>query len=200
MYWSVYYHKTTRGVENLLISILQRAKDLILEKKEVYHDAVFEKVFKGEGLSPTDMAEFDDVTLQSHLRTWRHSSDSILADLCRRYFDRVLFKGETLTGEQLIAITQKMEKIEGALKGLDLNPSYYYRVDYANVYPYAPGFSEDEGRVDVVNVGKDNQVKSIREITTESRVIRLLRDEHKEGFRVHSTEEGLRAIMDVIED
>ena len=94
----------------------------------------------------------------------------------------------------MTAAVEKKEKINKAVNGIGLNPSYYWRVDYAEVYPYAPGFSEDE-QVRIVQVGKGNEVKSIEEITAQSRVIRLLRDEKKEGFRVHSTSEGLKVIM-----
>ncbi len=200
MFWSVYYHKTTRGVENILISILTRAKDLIRTGNDLYQEPAFQKVFKGELLAPADMLDFDDLTFHSHLHAWRHSGDTILADLCRRYFDRVPFKAETLTGDQVAAYAQGKNKVDDALRKINLDPAYYCCLDYQEVYPYAPGFSDEEGQVVVVDTDKANQVKSLKEITVESKVIRLLRGERRENSRIHSTPEGLSVIMETIKN
>jgi len=198
MYWSVYYHKTTRGVENVLISILARVKDLIDTEKAPHLEPVFQKVFKGESLLPDDMADFDDLTFHTHLRSWRRSDDTILADLCHRYFDRVPFKAEELSGEQVKVYAQEKSKVEEAVRKIGLDPAYYCRLDYTEAYPYAPGFSDVEGQVVIVETDKAGEVKSLKEITAGSRVIRLLRDEHKESSRIHSTPEGLKAIMEAM--
>ena len=50
----------------------------------------------------------------------------------------------------------------------------------------------------VVGTDKESEVTSLNEITVESRLIRLLRGERQESSRIHSTPEGLRAIMDAI--
>jgi len=198
MYWSVYYHKTTRGVENILVSILTRAKDLFNADREIHLEPVFQKVFRDEPLSPEDMKDFDDSTLHSHLHAWRYSGDTILGDLCHRYFDRVPFKGETLTGDQVGAYAQSKNKVDDALRKIGLDPAYYCCLDYADVYPYAPGFSDDEGQIVIVDTDKESEVKSLNEITVESRLIRLLRGERQESSRIHSTPEGLKVIMDAI--
>ena len=41
MYWQVYYHKTVIVAEHMLINILQRAKELIRETKQIYTTPTF---------------------------------------------------------------------------------------------------------------------------------------------------------------
>src|SRR5437879_9445107 len=90
MHWSVYYHKTTRGVENLLLSILTRAKDLLQEGKQIQVDPILQGVLQGEPIKPEAMLDFDDVVLHASIRAWKKADDRILSDLSRRYLNRDL--------------------------------------------------------------------------------------------------------------
>ena len=80
MYWQVYMHKTVIAADQLLLSILRRARDLGLSP------FTFQ-------LSPFDIgrfAEIDDDDLMVAVKHWQHSDDEILATLCRNLVCRRL--------------------------------------------------------------------------------------------------------------
>ncbi len=198
MFWSVYFHKTTRGVEKLLISIFKRAKDLLSSGKDVDIEGVLRTILTDGAVAPDEMAEFDDVTLEHHFRRWEHSKDPILSDLCRRYFRRDLFKSLTVTSAVSLLV-QRAEMVSQALTQARLDPAYYYALDDPSLVPYPSGFPADEGtEIAVLAVAKDGSVQGISDITTSSSVVRLLRNERRTEFRAHSTAQGLAEISRII--
>lgn len=81
MYWQVYMHKTVIAADQLLMSILRRARKL--------EPAAFR-------LDPTApdfldrFAAIDDDDIMVAIKGWQHSPDSILATLCRNMVGRRL--------------------------------------------------------------------------------------------------------------
>ncbi len=197
MYWSVYYHKTTRGVEKLLTSILERAKDTIQEGEGIQMGGTLAKVLSGGQLEPEDMMDFDDLALENQLRVWKRSEDPVLAPLCKRYFNRDLFKARIVPDNKFELLTERRETIDEKIHALGLDPRYYWRTDRPELLAYRAPYTGEEGdRIMVVSATKDGRVERIREITTYSRAVRAL--EQKGEFRVHSTREGINEIARVI--
>lgn len=80
MYWQVYMHKTVIAADQLLLSILRRARDL----------GVSPFTFN---LSPFDLdrfAEVDDDDIMVAVKHWQHSDDEVLSTLCRNMVNRHL--------------------------------------------------------------------------------------------------------------
>ena len=106
MYWQVYLHKTSVAAEQMLIKILQRAKELtykgislpaskalqyFLQKeltlKDFYHSS--------EAL--TNYALLDDSDIWSAIKQWTQATDIVLRTLCYAFINRKLFKTQILT-------------------------------------------------------------------------------------------------------
>ena len=80
MYWQVYMHKTVIAADQLLLSILRRARELDLSPFTF-------------SLSPLDLdrfAEVDDDDIMVAVKHWQHSDDEILSTLCRNLVNRRL--------------------------------------------------------------------------------------------------------------
>ena len=95
MYWQVYMHKTVIAADNVLLSILRRARELD------------PKVFYFDPSAPDFLdrfAEVDDDDIMVAVKHWQHSDDEILSTLCRNMVNRRLpairFSNEPFTDVQ----------------------------------------------------------------------------------------------------
>lgn len=97
MYWQVYLHKTGLVAEQLLISVLKRAKEL-LSKGEVLNCSsallffMTHKVSKAN-FSEDDLnlfAQLDDVDILAAIKEWQNSDDLVLSMLCKMIINRKL--------------------------------------------------------------------------------------------------------------
>jgi len=101
MYWQVYLHKTVLGVEQLIVKILQRAKELANNKVELFAAPAF-KLFLYEQLTGDDFKNntqileqfciLDDSDISSAIKVWCQHSDVILSTLCQMILNRKLYK------------------------------------------------------------------------------------------------------------
>ena len=80
MYWQVYMHKTVIAADQLLLSILRRAKELKLSTFN-FQLSTFDLV---------RFAEVDDDDIMVAVKHWQHSDDEILSTLCRNLVNRRL--------------------------------------------------------------------------------------------------------------
>ncbi|WP_298499266.1 HD domain-containing protein [uncultured Algibacter sp.] len=99
MYWQVYLHKTGLVAEQLLIRVLQRAKELNdLEVKLNASDALLyflkNKItidnFNEETLQV--FSKLDDYDIISAMKQWQHHEDFVLSNLCEMIINRNLLK------------------------------------------------------------------------------------------------------------
>ncbi|HLF35345.1 MAG TPA: HD domain-containing protein [Cyclobacteriaceae bacterium] len=100
MYWQVYLHKTTIGVEQMLAQIIRRAKDLArrgkLEtsnkniegflKREISVDE-----FKKDESLFNSFLQLDDHDIWSIIKEWRYAADPVLRELSNMMLGRKLF-------------------------------------------------------------------------------------------------------------
>jgi HD superfamily phosphohydrolase len=106
MYWQVYLHKTVLAGDHLLRSVIRRARHLLAEgsdlRTHVRSDASRAFLFFLENrVTAADVATdevqdrfvaLDDTDIIHTLKTWSHSTDAILADLCTRFLNRNFFR------------------------------------------------------------------------------------------------------------
>ncbi len=101
MYWLVYLHKTSLAAENVLIRIIQRAKELIekgvnLPMSTALQYFLSNKItvqnFNNDSL--INFSNLDDYDILSALKSWSNHSDYILSNLSRSIINRKLPKVE----------------------------------------------------------------------------------------------------------
>ena len=95
MYRLVYHHKTSRGAQMLLGSIMKRAMELTKEsqsEKAPFCSHSFARWMRNEEFSLNDYLRLDDTDVWSHVKLWADSKDSVLGPLCRQMLSRSFFK------------------------------------------------------------------------------------------------------------
>lgn len=105
MYWQVYLHKTVLAGDELLRSILRRAQEHVQEsgsspawlarasrallfflRQDVHADQIDTPEVRNHYL------QLDDTDVLFSVKQWMHGDDPVLADLCRRFINRVFFR------------------------------------------------------------------------------------------------------------
>ncbi|MBC8266744.1 MAG: HD domain-containing protein [Flavobacteriales bacterium] len=101
MYWQVYLHKTVLSAENTLIKILKRAKELILEGKEIFATSTLlfflknnfsKKDFQQNSKLLHQFAMLDDYDIYASIKQWISHDDFVLSSLSKIIIDRKLLK------------------------------------------------------------------------------------------------------------
>lgn len=99
MYWQVYLHKTGLAAEQILVKIMQRAKELIaggihLTASEAFMYFLNKQIDKSSFDTETleVFARLDDYDMMSAVKEWTNHPDFILSHLCKRLLYRNLFK------------------------------------------------------------------------------------------------------------
>lgn len=157
MYMQVYLHKTVLAADKLLRNIFERVHYLISDGAELYYVSPALKFFLQQqpnakkGISKTMINHFidlDDNDVFMSIKYWQKSEDPILADLCRRFQARSLFRTTFLKkNADRELVDQIKSKTINSLKRRNLPhdeqaASYYYSFDesYSEAYRY-----ENEG-------------------------------------------------------
>src|SRR3990172_2390618 len=176
MYWAVYFHKTTRGVEKLVSAILRRAKDLQGAGTDVGLGESLGTLLSDGEMDIEDFQEFDDTSLFAQLKAWKRSSDAILSDLCNRFFGRRLLKAHVVSAQQVAQVLERRDEIQQALDGLGLDFRYYFAIDDPSMSPYEPGGLNDEGSKIVVEAEPSSGTAGQNsDISWFSRIVPVLR-------------------------
>lgn len=129
MYWQVYLHKTVIASDAMLISILQRARQLAMAGSTLgtYHP-LMHFLFKDVNASNFDkealdlFLALDDIDIMSSLKQWQFHEDKILSVLCGRMLNRQLPKIkiglEPITYEMFTLVTQQAANVFGISEAL----------------------------------------------------------------------------------
>jgi HD superfamily phosphohydrolase len=182
MFRQVYFHRTLRSAEAILISILRRAVELHAAGELRFHlpGMVFERVLRREELSVSDYLQFDDHDIMFNIKQWLDEADPVLSDLSRRFVHRRLFKTIDLefAGEREQEFAEGVRAIV-ARAGYD--PDYYFVRDSASDIPYY-GYYAPQGSAAKANIYVESSgpAREIREISEVSHVVRGLR-----WYRIH---------------
>lgn len=101
MYWQVYLHKTTVAAEKVLVNVLQRAKELASQGKDIFappalryfiYNKVDREWFDSHPKTLTMYEQLDDNDIWSALKVWMNSDDKVLSLLASDLINRHLFK------------------------------------------------------------------------------------------------------------
>lgn len=103
MYWQVYMHKTVLVAEFLLMKILERAKELVLQGEQLFATPALgyflnarwtAKNFTNSNEALEHFAQLDDFDILTSIKVWQKHTDKVLSLLCSRLLNRELFKVE----------------------------------------------------------------------------------------------------------
>lgn len=99
MYWQAYLHKTSLVAEQLLIRVLQRAKEVVntddsLKASTALMYFLTHKVTRDEFTKEvlTTFSLLDDYDVVSAMKEWQYHNDVVLAKLCTMLLNRDLLK------------------------------------------------------------------------------------------------------------
>ncbi|MEL7834315.1 HD domain-containing protein [Fodinibius sp. Rm-B-1B1-1] len=153
MYMQVYLHKTVLSADKLVRQIFNRVRKLINDGKKLYHASPALQYFlenkpsAKKGIKSEVMQKYlqlDDNDVFQSIKYWQYSSDPILANLCKRFQSRKLFRTTFLDkkpskkiSKKILTKTQKVLKARG-LPYDEEAAGYYYSFDesYSEAYQY----------------------------------------------------------------
>jgi HD superfamily phosphohydrolase len=136
MYWQVYMHKTVISSESLLVNVLKRAKDMAMNKTDLYatpalkfflYNDIGPEDLNGSGGFPPETVAFqftrlDDTDVLASAKYWSDHSDKVLADLAGRLLRRNLFaielQNEPFTQGKIKRLRDMTEKLVKTSDGL----------------------------------------------------------------------------------
>jgi uncharacterized protein len=165
MYWQVYLHKTVVAAEMMLVKIVERAKDLIIEGKDVTSTSIALDFFLKNAVDlrlPEHFDKFcllDDYDVMSTIKNWMYHPDRILSTLCELLIDRRLLKVKLRTEPFSSDVVREMRKaIAKKLNITDDESRYFIFTGEAVNTTYDPS----EERINILF--KDGNVRDISEV------------------------------------
>jgi len=170
MFRQVYFHRTLRSAEAVLISALNRARFLIASGKLRFSvpGSPFEKMLLGEEASTAEYLQLDDTDLAFRIKEWSRDEDEILSDLSGRLLHRRLFKAIDLSStmpEQFWSEAAKLVSQAG------FDPQYYLITDRAADIPYYGDYSPADDPKSLIYI-ETGSMPVTREISEVSEVVR----------------------------
>ena len=108
MYWQVYLHKTVIAGEQLLVKILERAKELASGGETLFatpalqhflQNDITEMNFFEDEYHLLQFSKLDDQDIYASVKVWENHEDSILSRLCKMLNSRSLYKVEITNTE-----------------------------------------------------------------------------------------------------
>ena len=138
MYLQVYNHAKNLAARFLLEKIFFRAK-ILISTAEIFADRTITAWLTQDPQTLTCEEYFasDDIVFAYHIHRWRDSSDHILADLCRRFLDRDLFRVTDISNLDDIQQQESLVSWQEKLISQDLDPKYYCGIRVARTKGYS---------------------------------------------------------------
>lgn len=182
MFRQVYFHRTLRSAEIILQALLRRALQLFQSDQPIWYapGTAFERILSGERLTLKEHLELDDNDVIYYIKQWQRSSDPILADLCKRFLNRRLFKAFDLDmpeNERQQFVDDARELVTG--RGFDAE--FYFVEDKAGDVPHYFYTSDRSKPKNLIYVEDGFSRPQIREISEISSAVRGLQAE----YRIH---------------
>lgn len=136
MYWQVYLHKTGLLAEQLLIRVLQRARELFKQGVSIQANSNLIYFLDGDRFRFKDKATFleqfamlDDYDVWAAIKEWQQHDDPILAALCKMIIQRKLPRielSDSPFSEDYITFVKDQTC---ALAGIDSKNIHYFMFD-----------------------------------------------------------------------
>ena len=172
MYWQVYLHKTVVAAELMLVKILQRAKHLATQGKQLFatpnfshflHHSISRQDFKQNSQNLECFTLLDDYDIFASVKVWASDEDFVLSYLCKSLLSRKLYHVE-ITNETWDH-ELKAELTANALKTFPITE------DEVSYFVFNDTLKNKAYRVGAENINilmKDGTVKDITEASDNS--------------------------------
>lgn len=186
MYWQVYFHPVTRSSEIILRKIFQRAKVLYEQRFDFCFMLHPLPGLFTHSLTVQDYLLLDEAFIQMVLMQWTCEKDGILADLCRRFLHRRLFKYITMEHKD----TFLEEKVRLRMEKAGIDPAYYMEIDFPFDLPYdvyRPGDAEEKRPIYLLDAN-ENTI----EISKNSDIVRSISGIHLGKHRLYYPEDLIK--------
>nr|WP_294903679.1 HD domain-containing protein [uncultured Lacibacter sp.] len=99
MYWQAYLHKTVLSAENMLVKILERAKQLARQEEGLFSSSAlldeFLRTTQSSAFIRNNLAKFcelDDYDVLASIKKWMHHPDKVLSTLSQWLLNRNMLK------------------------------------------------------------------------------------------------------------
>ncbi|MBB3114091.1 hypothetical protein FHS18_006207 [Paenibacillus phyllosphaerae] len=198
MYWQIYFHPVTRSSEIILRQIFRRAKELSMNGYAFKW--MMEPIARllGGTIDVPNYLALDEATVQAAFTQWQAEEDKLLADLCRRFLERKLYKYVTMdeADEELWA------RIRGEFSRIGLHPDYHLEIDFPYDLPYAVYRSgvydaKKDDKSPILVLGRDDQVY---EISEQSDIVRSITGMHRGKYHLYYPYEPLLESADQLSE
>ncbi|MDO4431923.1 MAG: HD domain-containing protein [Aerococcaceae bacterium] len=134
MYMQVYFHPVSRGMEELLQSLFERANYCYTQQAHTMkHPVGLLEPFLREKWTLQDYLKLDDYVMSSYFTHWLSEDDTILADLAHRFLCRQPFKSIIVTPEEKDEV---ITAILAELTQMGLDTHYYFGENSSFDLPY----------------------------------------------------------------
>lgn len=188
MYWQVYFHPTTRGVERLLKALWDRAKELALDG-DLPLEGVSRplcEILRAGGTEPSigQYLELDNHDIYMALKAWVSCPDRILSDLARRLLRRDLLKPIDVTEAREELLTH-LDAIRAIVAKAHYDPKYYALLDAPSNVPYDYYYVGPEANSDKQPIYVLQRNGRLAEISSRSEGIRALAGRRETKFRIY---------------
>ena len=153
MYMQVYLHKTVLSADKLMQHIFGRVRELIKAGHDLFHASPALQFFLEQqpsakkGITNDVLHKYlqlDDNDVFQSIKYWQHSNDAVLANLCKRFQSRSLFRTTFLDKQPSDQFRKKvLSKTQNALQQMGLPndkeaAQYFFAFDesYSEAYRY----------------------------------------------------------------
>lgn len=183
MYWQVYLHKTVIAAEQMLVKILERAKELSGEGRNLFASPCFSyflknsisrEEFKNDPRNIERFTKLDDNDIFTSIKVWVNDEDLILSTLCSHLISRNLYQVE-ITNEppSIEKINDLADKVTDEYEISDDDTSYFVFTDTIKNKAYSVG----DGSIKILM--KDGSIQDIAKASDNSNLEALARTVQK---------------------
>ena len=199
LYFTVYFHKTTRGAEKMLSALLLRIGELVRDQQPTHSGLEFDHPiirFVSEGTLEYYL-RLDDFVFWSAFQSMASAKDEIVRELSQRLLERKLYKAIDVTARLAptggeAAVARFRTRITEAKKAGEFGPIDLLE-DSASRDPYKRrGFETPEALSKVLIRRADGT--AFEDLRDSSEVVRAL--EKNTVFRVYTRDPGTKAKVD----
>jgi uncharacterized protein len=183
MYWQVYLHKTVIAAEQMLVKILERAKELSGEGRNLFASPCFSyflknsisrEEFKNDPRNIERFTKLDDNDIFTSIKVWVNDEDLILSTLCSHLISRNLYQVEITNEPPPIEIINDLaDKVTDEYEISDDDTSYFVFTDTIKNKAYSVG----DGSIKIVM--KDGSIQDIAKASDNSNLESLARTVQK---------------------
>lgn len=165
MYWQVYLHKTSVAAEQLLIKILDRAKQLAHQGVELFcapalhyflYQHITGEMFAHDSYALNQYALLDDSDILSAIKAWQTHPDTTLRLLAEAFVNRRLFKGRLLQQPLSPQEREQLQQQYATRFGISRSEAGYFFEEHIST---SNTYSEKDDSIDILY--NDGTVRNI---------------------------------------